>query len=110
MSKENIQIPPRPKLFQWYHHVIPGKYEQWNIWIVKKRTVLWGITYIPESKVVINNTNLRYWDEKDFPWEESLDKGEKTVESECPDLSNKDKLEIFKLVFNEVEESHWLYK
>lgn len=101
MSNKKIEIPPRPKLFQWYHHVIPNKYEDWNIWIAKRSTVLWGFTVFPDGKADVNNTNLRYWDEKDFPWHESLDPGEKTVKSNTPKMDDGAKLMILQTIFSE---------
>src|SRR6056297_516376 len=110
MSKE--KVPPKPRLYQWYHHKNPKRgIDRWNIWVVKKDTVLWGFTIYPDGKSDLNSTNLRYWDEKDFPWHESLDPGEYTEESDMPHLDDGSKLLILQTVLNESkEDSHWLYR
>lgn len=109
MANSDIKIPPRPKLFQWYHHTVPGKYEGWDIWVKQSGTVLWGFAVYPDSKADVNNTNLRYWDEKDFPWQETVDKGETTKESKTPKLDDGSKLLILQTIFSEDhgENSKW---
>ena len=110
MNKK-VKIPPKPKLFQWYHKRVPkSNFYAFQIFVVQKESILWGFSIDSNGKTEINHTNEKYWLEKDYPWDEVLDKDETTDEIMSPKLSKSSILSILKVIFKEDKDSMWFMR
>lgn len=107
--KKKVQIPPKPKLFQWYHKKVPqSNFYAFQIFIIQKESVLWGFSISSNGVTEITSTNMEYWLEKDYPWDEILDGDETTEEMKnSPKLSKKSLLKILNIIFGNDKNSVW---
>ena len=98
---------PRPKLFQWYKNIGKKTGIDWNIWVVKRGTVLWGFYVLEDGNCDITHTNLRYWDEQD---PNEVFKDIIIEESDYPAvLKTKCIKYILKTTLDEDHDSDWFY-
>lgn len=109
--KNKVKIPPKPKLFQWYQKTVPqSNFYAFQIYVIQKESVLWGFSVLDNGEADINSTNMKYWEEKDYPWDEVLDDDELTIEMKnSPKLDKENFLKIFKTIFKEDSDSVWFY-